>query len=83
VTLQATLLTERLNLRPFTFNDLPSLVYLAGMREIADTTISIPHPYNLDYAKQWIAKHEIAFEQGTAVHFAIADKKTNKLRSFY
>jgi hypothetical protein len=28
---------------------------LAGRREIADTTISIPHPYSEQQARQWIA----------------------------
>lgn len=71
---QPTLFTERLFLRPFTLDDAPSLQRLAGVRAIADTTISIPHPYELDYARKWIAGHESAFVQGTAVHFCIETK---------
>lgn len=38
-----TLLTEWLLLRPFTLKDAPFVQRIAGVREIADTTISIPH----------------------------------------
>ena len=79
MTQQTTLVTERLLLRPFTLDDVPSLQRLAGAREIADTTISIPHPYESDYAHKWIAGHESAFAQGTAVHFAIETKDVRQL----
>ncbi|HEY9637262.1 MAG TPA: GNAT family N-acetyltransferase [Coleofasciculaceae cyanobacterium] len=51
---QPTLLTKRLLFRPFTLDDVPSVERLAGTREIAESTISIPHPYESDYAEQWI-----------------------------
>ncbi len=76
---QPNLLTERLLLRPFTLDDAPSLHHLAGAREIADTTISIPHPYESDYARTWIAGHKSAFMQGTAVHFGIETKDVRQL----
>ncbi|MBW4575919.1 MAG: GNAT family N-acetyltransferase [Aphanothece sp. CMT-3BRIN-NPC111] len=74
-----TLLTERLLLRPFTLEDAPFVQRLAGAREIADTTISIPHPYEYEYAEKWIAGHENAFVQGTAIHFAIEIKDVKQL----
>ena len=49
------LLTERLRLRPFLADDAVTVQRLAGAREIADTAISIPHPYSLQAAKAWIA----------------------------
>ena len=42
---QPTLVTERLTLRPFLPDDAFDIERLAGMREIADTTLTIPHPY--------------------------------------
>jgi [ribosomal protein S5]-alanine N-acetyltransferase len=45
---------------------------LAGDREIAATTLSIPHPYEDGMAQAWIATHPGAFEQKKAVTFAIA-----------
>jgi len=42
-----TLKTERLVLRPFTLEDAPDTQRLAGAWEIADTTLTIPHPYSL------------------------------------
>ena len=52
---QPTLETERLLLRPLTPDDAATVARLAGSREIAHTTISIPHPYSEDRAREWIA----------------------------
>lgn len=79
MTEQPTLLTERLLLRPFTLDDVIGVERLAGMREIADTTISIPHPYESVYAEKWIAGQPSAFAQGTAIHFAIETKDVHQL----
>ncbi|MEP0810249.1 hypothetical protein [Coleofasciculus sp. FACHB-SPT9] len=42
---QATLKTNRLVLRPLTFEDALSIQTFASVRELADAMISIPHPY--------------------------------------
>ena len=39
--------TERLLLRDFLHEDAPAIVRLAGAREVAATTLRIPHPYTL------------------------------------
>lgn len=44
---QPILASDRLILRPFAIEDATVLTNLAGSKEIADTTISIPHPYRL------------------------------------
>jgi ribosomal-protein-alanine N-acetyltransferase len=66
-----TLFTDRLELRPFTRDDVPTVTRLAGEREIAATTVSIPHPYNERMAEEWIGSHQGAFDAGKAVTFAI------------
>jgi len=63
--------TERLHLRPFEPADAPSVQRLAGAREIADTTLNIPHPYREGMAEQWIATHRPLFEQREAAIVAI------------
>jgi [ribosomal protein S5]-alanine N-acetyltransferase len=55
VTERPILETERLILKPLVLDDAAVLARLAGRREIADTTISIPHPYFEQQARQWIA----------------------------
>lgn len=65
------LLTERLRLRPFLADDAVAVQRLAGAREIADTAISIPHPYSLQAAKAWIAGQAFSFQQGASLHLAI------------
>jgi ribosomal-protein-alanine N-acetyltransferase len=49
--------TERLVLRALRSDDAQTVARLAGRREIAHTTISIPHPYSVEQAREWIATH--------------------------
>jgi len=44
---------------------------MAGAREIADTTVSIPHPYDLDHALAWIGNQHRESVRGRATNFAI------------
>jgi ribosomal-protein-alanine N-acetyltransferase len=44
---------------------------MAGAREIADTTVSIPHPYELDHALAWIGNQHREAVRGRATNFAI------------
>jgi [ribosomal protein S5]-alanine N-acetyltransferase len=52
---------------------------LAGRREIADTTISIPHPYSEQQALQWIAGNAELFAKGKVVVFGIELKTGDTL----
>jgi ribosomal-protein-alanine N-acetyltransferase len=49
------------------------------MREIADTTLNIPHPYPHGGAAEWIAAHAPAWSEGTSATFAIVDNATGRL----
>ena len=66
-----TLRTARLLLGTFTPEDATELQRLAGAREIADTTVSIPHPYDLDHALAWIGQQRREAVRGRATNFAI------------
>jgi RimJ/RimL family protein N-acetyltransferase len=66
-----TLRTARLVLGTFDLEDAPELQRLAGAREIADTTVSIPHPYDLDHALAWIGQQRREAVRGRATNFAI------------
>ena len=79
VNAQPTLTTERLTLRPFVADDAFDVERLAGMREIADTTLNIPHPYPHGGAAEWIRLHAPAWEVGTSATFAIVGRKTGAL----
>ena len=63
--------TARVLLRPFALTDAHEVQRLAGDRDIASTTGSIPHPYDDGIAEQWIATHQRRFEQGTWLDLAI------------
>jgi RimJ/RimL family protein N-acetyltransferase len=66
-----TLRTARLLLGTFVPEDAPELQRLAGAREVADTTVSIPHPYDLDHALAWIGQQRREAVRGRATNFAI------------
>ena len=66
-----TLTTPRLILRPFALGDAPGVQRLAGAREVASTTLNIPHPYAAGMAEQWIATHQESYARGEFVIFAI------------
>lgn len=66
-----TLRTRRLTLGAFVPGDAPELQRLAGAREIADTTVSIPHPYELDHALAWIGHQRREEVRGRTTNFAI------------
>jgi RimJ/RimL family protein N-acetyltransferase len=76
---QPTLITKRLTLRPFVLDDAWDVERLAGVREIADTTLNIPHPYPVGAARAWIEGHPPAWADNSAATFAIVETKTGKL----
>lgn len=67
-----TIRTARLILRPFVNDDFFALATLAGSRRVADTMISVPHPYSPEEAKADIARYRRERADGSAVNLAIA-----------
>ena len=74
-----TLQTDHLLLRPFTLDDAVHVKELAGQKEIASTTLNIPHPYEIGIAETWIKAQPEAFEKGESLTFAIVLKKEQQL----
>jgi ribosomal-protein-alanine N-acetyltransferase len=79
MTEQPSIVTARLILRPWNTADAAALQPLADRREIADTMISVPHPFTEQYATNWIAGHADACARGHACHFAITLSNTGSL----
>jgi [ribosomal protein S5]-alanine N-acetyltransferase len=71
----STLETARLRLRPFGEADVAELLGLIGVREIAATTLRIPHPYTEEDAEKFIA----ACQNGSEVHRAITLRSDGRL----
>jgi RimJ/RimL family protein N-acetyltransferase len=76
---QPTIPTARLILRPFQPGDAEIVQKLAGEREVADTTLNIPHPYEDGIAEAWLATHKTGFEDGTLAVFAIVLRESGQL----
>lgn len=71
--------TERLRLRGFNLADKYDIRKLAGEKEIAATTLSIPHPYTLEDAENWLQTKVDNFENDKEIAWAICKKETNGL----
>ena len=76
---QLILNTERLILRPLSFTDAFSIQEIASDRRIADTTISIPHPYPHGEAERYVKKQIKEGKANLVVTFAIELKSEGKL----
>jgi RimJ/RimL family protein N-acetyltransferase len=64
--------TARLLLRSLDREDVSALVRLAGAREVAATTLNIPHPYSADDALAFLDKAGADFRAGRSAVFAIS-----------
>lgn len=74
-----TLYTDRLCLRPLTLEDAARVQQLAGDKDIARTTLTIPHPYPDGAAEQWISSQKERFEKDELVNFAVTGKDDRAL----
>jgi [ribosomal protein S5]-alanine N-acetyltransferase len=71
--------TSRLTLRRFEPDDAWDVERLAGTREVADTTLNIPHPYPVGTARGWIEKQWSSWESATGATFACTETSTGQL----
>lgn len=63
--------SERLVLRAFTPDDALEVERLAGEREVAAGTLTMPHPYPEGAAAMWIATHAGTVEGGDGLTLAV------------
>jgi [ribosomal protein S5]-alanine N-acetyltransferase len=68
---QCLLETDRLLLRPLTDADAPSIQAAASVRAVADTMISIPHPYPAGAAERYISRQMAELDAGHSTSFVI------------
>ena len=76
---QPVLETKRLILRPFIIGDAKQVQIQAGDKQIASTTLLIPHPYPDGAAEEWIASHKEKYDSGRGAYFAITLKENGEL----
>jgi RimJ/RimL family protein N-acetyltransferase len=67
--MSVTLRTHRLLLRPYKFEDIPALLPLIGSREVAATTLRIPHPYTQADAEEFVRRAQA--NEDDSVRFAV------------
>lgn len=66
--------TPRLRLRPLDLSDASAIQKAAGAREIADTMISLPHPYPAGEAERYAIRQQSEREAGRSATFTIEQK---------
>lgn len=76
---QPTLETARLLLRPFQLADADRVQFLAGDRDVADTLLKVPYPYEDGMAEKWIADQRDWFERRQQAVFAVTLKSDGAL----
>lgn len=76
---QPTLDTPRLRLRPFEPADAPVVRTLAGAREVAAGTLTVPHPYPEGAAEVWIAHVRDGWTAGSEAVFAVTRRDDGTL----
>jgi RimJ/RimL family protein N-acetyltransferase len=70
---------ERIRLRPFALSDARDVQRLAGDRAIADTTLTVPHPYRDGMAEAWIGTHDEQWRTGKGLTLAIVERDSGRL----
>lgn len=68
--------TRRLLLRSHEESDIPALVRLLGAREVAATTLRIPHPYTEEDARKFLSSIS---EESMPTRFAVCLEETGEL----
>lgn len=76
---QPTINTARLLLRPYTLADAPAVHRIVSDREVAATTLRIPHPYPDNGAVEWLKSIEPKWADGSAAVFAITLPATHEI----
>ncbi len=66
--------TNRLILRPFDLSDAQMVQKYAGDFSVADTTLNVPHPYQIAIAEEWISIHQEKYEKRELINYAITLK---------
>ena len=71
--------TERLTLRLHAPSDIPALMPLIGAREVAATTLRIPHPYSESDALDFMAGTKEELLNGSGLRLGIVVRETDTL----
>ncbi|MGR5238269.1 GNAT family N-acetyltransferase [Vibrio alfacsensis] len=79
MTVQPTLTTDRLILRPFSLGDCEQVAQLAGDRLISDMTANIPHPYEPPMAKVWIKGLSPMYHECRGIAYAVTLRSSGEL----
>lgn len=61
-------------MRPYEIQDAESVYKVVRLREIAETTISLPHPYPRETVDWWINFVRENMEKGSAYEFGLFSK---------
>jgi RimJ/RimL family protein N-acetyltransferase len=55
---------------------------LAGAHRIADTTVGVPHPFTMEFARMWISSHSAAWQGRRALHWAVLKNGDQRIAGY-
>lgn len=70
--------TERLYLKRYERAFADDIYEVVKQKEIADTMITIPHPYPKELVYSWLTYLQQSFEQGSAYEYAVFLKECDE-----
>ena len=71
--------TERLLLRSLRPDDIPALLPLIGARQVAATTLRVPHPYTQEDAEEFLKYSESVWEKSEGARFGVFLREGERL----
>ncbi|HEY4339722.1 MAG TPA: GNAT family N-acetyltransferase [Steroidobacteraceae bacterium] len=73
---------SRVRLRPFTLVDIAGLISAVAAHRIADTTLSVPRPFDARQARQWIEGHPLEWRRRCAIHWAVSGLDHDRMAGY-
>lgn len=73
---------SRLRLRPFSLVDIAGLISAVAAHRIADTTLSVPRPFDARQARRWIESHPLEWRKRCALHWAVSAVDHDRLAGY-
>jgi ribosomal-protein-alanine N-acetyltransferase len=73
---------SRVRLRPFTLVDIAGLISAVAPHRKADTTLSVPRPFDARQARQWIESHPLEWRKRCAIHWAVSGLDHDRMAGY-
>ncbi len=74
--------TQRFQFRPFVLADIAPLVAIANEHRIADSTVGVPHPGTVEFARMCVSSHATQWTSPRALQWAAVDIGDRQIKGY-